>query len=187
MFTKDQLLGELANDDDFNIINDLPLDILEFYYILTKNYPGVSLFSEKMKLKHEPFNENTKASIEQHYFNAYNYRNRVLPRNMNKVSSENTLPRNKTNSCAPKQTDPEEKSQTTSTIINIITELSKIIGVPVNIENPTEVAEFMMPMSDLNIQNKICLFELLSYLTCDERDLLKSAILLKMPYLAKKN
>lgn len=68
----------------------------------------------------------------------------------------------------------------------LLTELSKIMGVDLDITRPNDVCEFLMPTKDIEDETKICLFDLINYLCSDERNLISMAVAMNMPYFAQK-
>ncbi len=69
---------------------------------------------------------------------------------------------------------------------NAILDLSRIQGVSIDLTRPNDVAEFLMPTADIPDETKICLFDLLSYLTSDGRQTLMLGVSMHMPYFASK-
>lgn len=71
-------------------------------------------------------------------------------------------------------------------LTDVLTELSKIMGVELDITRPNDVAEFLMPIKDIEDETRICLFDLLNYLGGPGRNLISMAISMHMPYFAQK-
>lgn len=67
-----------------------------------------------------------------------------------------------------------------------ILNLAKIRGENIDLTRPNDVCEFLMPTKDIPDETKICLFDLLGYLTCEGRQLVQMSISLHMPYFASK-
>lgn len=68
----------------------------------------------------------------------------------------------------------------------LLTELSKIMDVDLDITRPNDVCEFLMPTKDIEDETKICLFDLINYLGSNERNLISMAVAMQMPYFAEK-
>ena len=68
----------------------------------------------------------------------------------------------------------------------LLTELSNIMGVDLDITRPNDVCEFLMPTKDIEDETKICLLDFLNYLGSNERSLISMAVAMQMPYFAQK-
>lgn len=68
----------------------------------------------------------------------------------------------------------------------VLAEYAKIKGIELDISRPVDVAETLMPTKDIPDETKICLYDLLEYLTSDGRKMISMAISMQMPYFAGK-
>ena len=75
---------------------------------------------------------------------------------------------------------------TNSFLVSIINEISRIKGISVDITRPNDVAEFLVPANEWDDDEKMSLYDLLNYLGSSNRNFLKLAITMQMPYYVEK-
>lgn len=68
----------------------------------------------------------------------------------------------------------------------VLTEYAKVKGTQLDISRPVDVAETLMPTKDIYDETKMCLYDLLEYLTSDGRKMISMALAMHMPYFAEK-
>lgn len=69
---------------------------------------------------------------------------------------------------------------------DVLSEFAKVRGIELDVSRPVDVCEFLMPTVDIPDETKICLFDLLTYLTSGERHLISMAVSMSMPYFVQK-
>lgn len=67
----------------------------------------------------------------------------------------------------------------------VLTQYAKIKGIDLDISRPNDVAEILLPTKDIPDEAKICLYDLIEYLTSNGRKMLSVSLSLHIPYFAE--
>lgn len=67
----------------------------------------------------------------------------------------------------------------------LVNEYARIKGIELDITRPNDLCEVLMPTKDIPDETKICLYDLIEYLTSEGRSMLLMAISMGIPYLAE--
>lgn len=67
-------------------------------------------------------------------------------------------------------------------IIDVINKIADAMGVSVDIARPNDTCEFLMPTEDIPDESKVCLYDIIEYLTSDDRKMMYMSLAWNMPY-----